>query len=96
MVEVRERKTVSYYHRTHQKKTQKRGNLVVGLQQQLTVDGGKGVALPPKVEGVGLPPHMDSLRHHSPEPSLFSVYHGDAVVINGMPSFIEVLADRRG
>ena len=54
------------------------------------------MALPPKIESGGLPPHVDSLRHPSPKPSLFSVYHGDAVVINGMPSFSEVLADRRG
>ena len=43
----------------------KRGNLVVGLLQQLTVDGMEGVALPQKVESGGLPPHMDCLRHTS-------------------------------
>ena len=55
---------------------------MVGLRQQLIVDGGKGVALPPKVEGGALPPHVDRLRHPSPEPSLISVNDGDAVVIN--------------
>ena len=69
---------------------------MVGLRQQLIVDGGKGVALPPKVEGGALPPHVDRLRHPSLEPSLFSVDDGDAVVVDGMPSFLEVLADRRG
>ena len=50
----------------------------------------------PRLRVGGLPPNVDSVRQPSPEPSLFSVYHSDAVVINGMPSFSEVLADRRG
>ena len=55
--------------------------MLVGGRQELLVDGGKGVSLPPSVESGSLPLDMDSLCDAPPEPVSLLGQDGDTVFI---------------